>query len=311
MVVLLGPQLSRPNIGEAIERLEVRGPFAVVTAGWQERSGETEALADHLGRELVNLRLYERAEEVFAADSEFFSAHRRRQNRLRELQRLYRMRLSPLLQTTRRLFLEKGDPDLLSGELASALEMVRILDRHHLSRLREIHRTWTEKWRPRERDSLRAERRELKKLMGDCDALLVAGGHVAVLLNRARLFGLRELVESKPLVAWSAGAMVVSERIVLFHDSPPQGPGDPEILEAGLGLVRGVVALPHASRRLNLQDRVRVRLFAERFAPALSVTLDTGSMISWDGTGWSGNAAARRLTVDGKVDRMDVHVASD
>jgi hypothetical protein len=46
---------------------------------------------------------------------------------------------------------------------------------------------------------------------------------VAVLVNRLRLFGLGDLVADKTVFAWSAGAMAVSERVVLFHDDPPQG----------------------------------------------------------------------------------------
>ncbi len=45
--------------------------------------------------------------------------------------------------------------------------------------------------------------------------------------------------------------MVVCETVVLFHDSPPQGAGNAEVLDAGLGLARGVIALPHARRRLR------------------------------------------------------------
>ncbi len=313
MIILLGPQSPRPNLGEAVELLSVDGPFCVVTAGWQERSGETEALAEHLGRKLINLKLYERAERVFAEDPEFFAAHRRRQDRLRKLQGLYRLRLAPLLRTARRLFEEdaNSDPDLLQGEQKSALEMVRILDRHHLTRLRQIHAGWSEQWRPLERDSLRRERRRIEKQVADCDAVLIAGGHVAVLLNRARLFGLQQMIGSRPLVAWSAGAMAVSERVVLFHDTPPQGAGDAEILESGLGLARGVVALPHASRRLNLNDRVRVRLFARRFCPASAVTLDNGSMLWWNGDSWSGNRAARRLTAEGRLAEVKDHAGGD
>ncbi len=67
--------------------------------------------------------------------------------------------------------------------------------------------------------------------------MLIAGGHVAVLLNRMRLFRLGEELAKKPLIAWSAGAMALSERIVLFHHHAPQGRRDAELLDAGLGIV--------------------------------------------------------------------------
>jgi peptidase E len=111
--------------------------------------------------------------------------------------------------------------------------------------------------------------------------VLVAGGHVAVLLNRLRLFGFAELARGKPIIAWSAGAMALSDRVVLFHDRPPQGAAHAEILEGGLGLIPGVVALPHAHRRLALEDPERVREFAQRFAPARCLTLEHGSLVRW------------------------------
>ena len=49
--------------------------------------------------------------------------------------------------------------------------------------------------------------------------------------------------------------MAISERVVLFHDSPPQGPGAAEVLDAGLGLVGDVVVLPQPEFRLRLDDR--------------------------------------------------------
>lgn len=77
-----------------------------------------------------------------------------------------------------------------------------------------------------------------------------------------------------PIIAWSAGAMALSDRIILFHDRPAQGRGDAELLHRGLGLLPGVAPLPHARSRLLLDDPARVALFARRFAPAACVALD-------------------------------------
>ena len=105
--------------------------------------------------------------------------------------------------------------------------------------------------------------RQLEKVEG----LAIAGGHVAILVNRMRLFDLDRKLAGKAVFAWSAGAMAIAERVVLFHHSPPQGYGNTEVLEHGLGLVRGLVLFPHARRRLALDDRRRVALLARRFAP--------------------------------------------
>ena len=88
----------------------------------------------------------------------------------------------------------------------------------------------------------------------DCDAIVIAGGHVASLLNRLALFDMLALAAGKPIIAWSAGAMVLTERIVLFHDYPPYGSDIAQVLDAGFGLAPGVVVLPDPRRRINLDD---------------------------------------------------------
>jgi enterochelin esterase-like enzyme len=62
--------------------------------------------------------------------------------------------------------------------------------------------------------------------------------------------------------------MALTERIVLFHDRAPQGPGHPEVYGSGLSVLRNLVPLPHARARLLLDDAPRMAVFARRFAPA-------------------------------------------
>ncbi|MEZ6017423.1 MAG: hypothetical protein R3F49_20080, partial [Planctomycetota bacterium] len=50
----------------------------------------------------------------------------------------------------------------------------------------------------------------------------------------------------------------------------------------GLGVARGVVALPNASRRLNLGDDARVGAFAARFAGTPCLVLDPGARLIGD-----------------------------
>jgi len=127
-----------------------------------------------------------------------------------------------------------------------------------------------------------AQRDKVHGLVESAGLVLIAGGHVAVLLNRIRLFGLDQILAKKPVIAWSAGAMALSERIVLFHHDAPQGKRDAELLDAGLGIVRRRVLLPHASTRLDWRSHKRMALFSRRFSPAVCCTLDNGSMIQLD-----------------------------
>ena len=102
-LVLLGPQAKQPTLDAALGDLSPNGPLAAVTAGWQERESEDDELRAHVGRDVVNLRLWERCERMFGADPELFSAARARQDELQALQRLYRLRLSRALDAARRL----------------------------------------------------------------------------------------------------------------------------------------------------------------------------------------------------------------
>jgi hypothetical protein len=133
-----------------------------------------------------------------------------------------------------------------------------------------------------------------------------------VLLNRIRLFGVAELAAGKPVFAWSGGAMVAAEKLVLFHDDPPQGAGNAEVLDVGLGVYGGLLPLPHAGRRLRLDEPLRVGLFARRFADELLVALDDRAVLRRVGGRWSAWSSAetedvcRRLLPDGTVAELEV-----
>jgi hypothetical protein len=301
-VVLLGPQRHHPVVGKVLEDLGMSGPFALITAGWQEREPEDEELRAVIGdAPATNLGIYRRFEELLEGDRELASALRARQETLRDLQELYRARLNHLMAAATELFAHNGEASLLEAERESALEMVRELDRHHLARVADVHRAFNQKLRPSERDEVMRHRSELAQCVQDCSAVLIAGGHIAVLLNRMEVFGLDEPLRRRPVVAWAAGAMAVAERVVLFHDSPPQGAGHAEVLARGMGLCRGVLPLPHGSRRLRIDDAVRVSLFARRFAELRPVLLDARSRVDWQPPSWKPAAGTKMLHATGQA----------
>ena len=315
-ITLLGPQRLAPTLVHAVRGGGVTGDVAVVTAGWQEREEEVDELREHLQTEgaggVVNLRLYHRAEQVFHDDPELQRLLRQRQDRLRRMQELYRLRLAHAMDAARELLLRRGDPELLVPEREAAIAAIRELDRVHLERVRAVHAETDAQVRPFEREAVARHREELRGLIGGCAAFAVAGGHVALLLNRLRLFGIVELIGDRPVFAWSGGAMVCGERLVLFHDDPPQGPGNAEVLEAGLGLYTGVLPLPHAKRRLRLDEPLPVALFARRFADVQCVALDDSVILRWRpaAEGQAGHwvasegEGARRLLPEGTLEPM-------
>jgi hypothetical protein len=300
-IVFLGPQRFEPTLRRTLDSLGVSGAVGVVTAGWQERESEDKELREHLGCEVVDLLLYHRYDDVLLRDRELATALDQRGQRMRQHQELYRLRLDYALEAARAVMRREGRGGPLDDHRRGALRVLRSMDRQHLQRLRRIHNEFARVWKPTERIAVRRHRQQLESLIENVDAVAVAGGHVAVLLNRMRLFDLVPLLANKLVVAWSAGAMAVSERVVLFHDSPPQGAGNPEVFDVGLGLSSGVQPLPHADRRLQLTDPVRMSLFARRFSPATCAILDPVARMDWDGQAWNAGPGTRTLTRSGRV----------
>lgn len=277
--ILLGPQSPVHNVRQAVDSLPDLGPVVAITAGWRDSEAETEDLEAEVGRPLTNLALYQRAEEIFSREPRLLELKRERQEKLKELQRLYRIRLTSSLAAARRLMLEDSRPELLRLEQRAAINQIRALDRHHLRRIQMIHKEFDARRADLDLPAATAMRDSIREQLSGAGLVLVAGGHVAVLLNRIRLFRLDDILASKNLVAWSAGAMALSERIVLFHHSAPQGKRDAEVLDAGLGVLSRRVLLPHAQSRLEWSNHVRMATFARRFAPASCCTLDNRSLI--------------------------------
>ena len=303
--ILLGPQrhvrIVRDAIAAVVPEKDSR-PVAVVTAGWEERESEDTELREHVGRRVQNLEVWSRVERIFTKDRELLTAMRQRHDRLRATQELYRMRLQGLMDPARELLRRAGDGDLLEAERGDALAMLRTLDEQHMRRVATVHAEFEAKWRPHERAAVQREKRELQRHLAAASCLLIAGGHIAVLLHRLRLFDVLGLLGDRPVIAWSAGAMALAERIVLFHDDPPQGSSHAEVMEAGFGVVPGVVALPHAAKRLDVDDPLRVQVMARRFAPAICALLDDGSRLDWHEGRFRGAPGTRRLAENGGVE---------
>lgn len=305
-LAFLGPQRFRPTLAHAVSALGIEGDLATVTAGWQEREREVEELHEHLGGRAVNLELHRRGEAVFAADPEFADAYRRRQSLFREMQEIYALRLDAAMAPCVALAARPGHARLLEEERKEALDAVRVLDELHTTRMAEVHAEFEARWHPRERDALCAERADIARLVAGVSGLAIAGGHVAVLVNRLKLFDVLALTGDRPVLAWSGGAIACSERVVLFHDHPPHGTGHAQVLDAGLALAGGLVFLPHARRRLDLADTLRTSLFARRFAGRASVVLEDGAALTWQlGGNWSADAGCLRIGEDGVLSPLE------
>ncbi|MFK7989717.1 MAG: hypothetical protein AB8I08_27105 [Sandaracinaceae bacterium] len=283
-VVLLGPQRFDPSVADAAAAAGIEGRIALVTAGWQEREPEDDELSEHLGGQTVNLRLHHRADHVFATDPEFRANYRARQLRYRQLQDFYRIRLEHHIEMARVIALRSAPEDVLAEEWQTSIEGIQALDAHHRAQCEQVREVFRDRCDPADRPAIKHHREKVVEMLADCQAVAIAGGHVASLLNRLHLFGLSDLLAERPVLAWSAGAMALTDNVVLFHDFPPHGADVPQMLDVGLGLAPGRVVLPGPETRLAVDEPQRMSMYATRFAPRRCVVLPRRSwMILEDG----------------------------
>ena len=310
-VILLGPQ-RRPTVDAVARSLGLPGPgnqVATITAGWQEREPDDQELSTLLGARAVNLSLYRRWLDVQDRDPQYAAAERELAGTLAELQDLYLLRLDYALQAVYAVQRRSG-PALGGEALAEAVAAVRELDAAHLRRVDNVRGEFFQRLPPHDRPVIAGHRAAVQGILGEAGALVIAGGHVGVLAEVLHLFNVAAAVRS-PVIAWSAGAMALADRIVLFGDRSPQGPGHPEVYGSGLSVLRDVVLLPHARARMLLDDTPRMAVFARRFAPARCVLLDRGTRIELDSGGAPGSPGGswppgvRVIAEDGRVTGLE------
>lgn len=277
-LTLLGPQ-RRPTVDQVLPTLDPAAPIATVTAGWQEREPEDLELDGLLGGRTVNLKLYGRLLDVRERDGEFASAELEHRTLLEEMRSLHLVQLDSALTALGAVAQRIGRrAHALDGALADAEAVIRLLDDRHLARVLDATRSFQAAYPPDERQVIAEHRAAVRRKLEQVGAFVVAGGHIGALLQTMRLFEVAPFVP-QAVVAWSAGAMALTDKVVLFHDRTPQGPSPAEIYDDGLAIVSAVVLLPHARRRLRVEDPARMSALARRFAPARCVVLDDGTRL--------------------------------
>lgn len=301
-IALLGPQGSTPDVGSVIAELGIKGPVALVRAGYQEFESDDAALVAAFGVPAVNLTLHARGNDVFKNETAYADAYSGRQQRLRYLQSFYRTRLDGIEDAAKKISLRYVEPELLDQEEKVSVDQFRNLDNDHIERCQAFRAAFERAHPAAEVPLIAKHRAEVRDLMSTTSALVITGGHVASLLNRLELFDVLANVGGKPVIAWSAGAMCLTDRIVLFHDYPPYGSDIAQVLDSGFGLVPGFVVLPDPRRRINLDARPGIQRFARRMAPATCVAMDHGARLFME-NGEVTNAQAICLTTTGDAER--------
>ena len=168
--ILLGPQ-RRPTLDAVVRSLGLPGPFATVTAGWQEREPDDGELRALLGGRGVGLELYRRWLDVQERDPEYAAASRALADVLAELADLYLLRLDYALQAVYALQRRTS-----GSALDEAVAGVQSLDAAHLARVNEVRGEFFDRLRPHDRPVIASHRAEVAGLLGSAAALSSPGG---------------------------------------------------------------------------------------------------------------------------------------
>jgi hypothetical protein len=297
--VLLGPQRFRTTAGAVIRTVAPIGPVATVTAGWRDRENDTvelDAVLEGRGR---HLRLYQRLNDVLEGDRRFAEAALAHRDAVDDLAGIYSIRLQRALDSVYAVQRRTVRSDLATAALADGVRVVQSIDRWYLDTLDQLYGELRTAAPPEASEPIQRHRAEVADALGDASAIAIAGGHVGLLLQCLKLFEVNPAPEL-PVVAWSAGAMSLTERVVLYNDRGPSGVVGAEVWDRGLGRAPRIVAMPHARRRLRMDDPMVLRVLARRFGDARCLLLDDGASVEV-GTEGELPAAARVIADDGHI----------
>lgn len=264
--------------------LDTEGPVAVINAGWEEREDELTELDHALDSRARNLRLFHRLNDVLDKDATFAAAASRFRIRHDELTGLYRTRLDHVKDEV--YAVAALVPTHPAGAhhtaayrgLLDSVENVRRTDEWYLRELGRLYVTLGEEGKTESSGMIGWHRGEVEAALSGCAAMVLPGGNIRTLMSAVRLFAVT-IPDQLPVIAWSAGAMALTDRIVLFHDFGSSGARETELFDYGLGRVKSVVVFPHARRRLRMDDPNRLAILAQRFHDAECVVLDDGTLL--------------------------------
>lgn len=276
--VLLGPQRFRMTAGAVAGAVAPEGPVATVTAGWRDREKDDAELDAVLGGRSENLHLFTRLGHVIRHDRGFAAAASAYNRAVDEASALYLLRLQYALEAVYATMRRPVREDLVDSSLRAGLQSVRDIDAWYLWVLAELEGELRADGGVDTSEVVAQHRGEVHETLSRSALLAIAGGHVSMLMRCLRLFSV-EPAPGLPVIGWSAGAMVLTDLIVLYHDKGLEGVRPAEVWDRGLGRAPGVVAMPHARRRVHLDDLDRNRVIAHRFAPARVVLLDDGGKV--------------------------------
>ena len=167
---------------DGVRSLQVDGPVATVTAGWEEREREDAELDEVLGGRSRNLGLFGRLTDVLDTDARFAAAALALRERSTSC-RLYSLRLQRTLDSVyavqRRTVRDDIAGAALGGRGASGPGGRRLVSRTVDQLYGELEMASPVS----ESEPVQRHRAEVAEVLGSAGALAIAGGHVGVLLR--------------------------------------------------------------------------------------------------------------------------------
>ncbi len=276
-LTVLGPERPAPALPRVLDQLGIRGPLALVSAGWRYDEERDEPLRDAVGRPVHNLRLYAAFRALERELPDLLAAWTSKQQALRRAKEQYRRAIVPAMRACQDLLAARHDPE--DPWFQEAVRHLQRVDSLFLQEATRLHEGFFRAFAPLDHPRVALQRARMQEVLANCDTVMIAGGHVGVLQNRLMFYAFRDLLADKHVIAWSGGAMCLTERVLLYHDHTTLGAGLAEYLDTGLGVIRNVVFLPHARERLDLGHTDNVRILARRLLPARAVTLQNGAVL--------------------------------
>lgn len=298
--LLLGHQQPQSRLREALDHWKIEGPVGLVSAGWEEDEDDDHWVKESTGRTVINAQLFDLAERLFAEDPEVIRLLRQRQDELRRLREVNKIQMYHLLAIARDLLTREFAGEDVLVPTQATFQQLQQVDHDYLELVTEVIRKYDKIIDPWQRPSVRQYRLRVLERLHNCQALLIAGGHLGVLLNRLNLCRLLRHAQV-PVIAWSGGAMALGEKAVFFHHFPPHGMGDTELSRSGMRWYRGLLVFPRCRERLNLKSRVEIALLARRFGDDLCLALDQDSWLEWSSERLVRSEHVQCLQVDGRV----------
>ena len=129
------------------------------------------------------------------------------------------------------------------------------------------------------------QRATLQQRILESDTLFFLGGEPGELLNALRFFDLRGALQEAlrrgaTMVAISAGALVLCERMIIYNEySPDPTKREFRLFDRGMGVVGGVQILPHCMDRIHTDDPDNLAYLARRFSSHACIGLNEESFL--------------------------------